>query len=720
MSITKINIGGKTVSVDTSIADRLLAANDAKMSATGKPIRITDSFRSGAKQAELYRRSQAGEIGRAAPPGMSFHETGKAVDVADFGESEQFLRRYGLVNDLGDDKGHFSIGETQPEKYTSFASSTEKGRQRGFTDTQLIDLFVKKNKEMGQTVEKSRARYGTDKRIKNDRDLVNFLALRYSGVSKLETPSVAEKEEEPGFIGRTVERFKESGKEITEASEQFKAGDINILEEKLIRTGSQINLIAETGFDAFFGGLKTLGKFASAITPDIIEDPIKRKASELGNALIKSDEGKLLISAAEKGEDIYTKFSEEHPRLATDIEAILRIAEVIPVKKGATVTTKLGREIAETAITKTRKVAGPVITKTKEAIKPTAIATTGLSEETIEGIIKNPKLFTKKALQEIDVASDIKGLGNIDDKIRTFSFDGGAYDAVRMIDDLDPLAKVNLEPKFLDNILKEKHGLDISDGTVIATSKTVAPKVSDIEAIEEVVKKWIGKDKLKPSEFLEFRDDVIKLAEIEGTSKSVLSRNVGIILETELNKLRKQIPGLERIDNSFIPLKEGLKTLKKKAFKPNGDLDVDELKKFINSKEGKSILAEDTILKEQLNTLISMEKVKGVNNFNIEDILKNNLNWGTVMGSYVIGNPLPAIASIAFGQRTPLMIPALRGYGKFKKLPQSKISKMADKIKNGMSLNKGETKIMDDIFKDKAFLLTLPTIIPELVPEEEE
>jgi len=110
-NIISQKVGTRNIKVDDSISDKIAQADKEFFEATGKHILINQSFRSREQQAELFRRSQAGEIGRAAPPGKSFHEKGLAIDVTNWKEAEKFLRKFGFKNNLADDKGHFSIGE---------------------------------------------------------------------------------------------------------------------------------------------------------------------------------------------------------------------------------------------------------------------------------------------------------------------------------------------------------------------------------------------------------------------------------------------------------------------------------------------------------------------------------------------------------------------------------------------------------------------------------
>jgi hypothetical protein len=110
-SIVPLDIGGRKVQVSSTIASPLQQEDQEFYQATGKHLAINEGLRSSARQAQLYNDYKSGKGGRAAPPGKSFHETGNAVDIANWKEAEKYLRKYGFRNDLADDKNHFSIGE---------------------------------------------------------------------------------------------------------------------------------------------------------------------------------------------------------------------------------------------------------------------------------------------------------------------------------------------------------------------------------------------------------------------------------------------------------------------------------------------------------------------------------------------------------------------------------------------------------------------------------
>lgn len=109
--VVDLKLGTKTVSVNPSIANNLASADAEFFAATGSHIQVNESFRSIDRQKQLYEAYRSGKGGRAAPPGKSFHQTGKAIDVANWEQAAPYLRKYGLKNSLPDDRNHFSIGE---------------------------------------------------------------------------------------------------------------------------------------------------------------------------------------------------------------------------------------------------------------------------------------------------------------------------------------------------------------------------------------------------------------------------------------------------------------------------------------------------------------------------------------------------------------------------------------------------------------------------------
>lgn len=74
----------------------------------------------------------------------------------------------------------------------------------------------------------------------------------------------------------------------------------------------------------------------SAITPDIIENPIKDAATSAAHSFLNTDIGRAGLEAASAGMERWEEFKEEHPRAARNIESVVNISLIVaPVKKGA-------------------------------------------------------------------------------------------------------------------------------------------------------------------------------------------------------------------------------------------------------------------------------------------------------------------------------------------------------------------------------------------------
>lgn len=118
--IKEVSIGSSKVKVSSQIADKVSAADAEFYKATGKHLSINQSYRTYADQKAIRDRfgytsdsqpSGYNGLPLAAPPGRSFHEKGLAIDVTNWKEAEPYLRKYGLLNEPADDRGHFSWGE---------------------------------------------------------------------------------------------------------------------------------------------------------------------------------------------------------------------------------------------------------------------------------------------------------------------------------------------------------------------------------------------------------------------------------------------------------------------------------------------------------------------------------------------------------------------------------------------------------------------------------
>lgn len=122
LGLNTIDINGRQVTGNVMFTN-LLAQADADMKAAGlKGLDINQDYRTAAQQASIYAQlSKTG--GRVALPGTSFHEKGLAADITNWKEAAPYLSKYGIVNGLKDDMGHFSLGEMNPDIWAEIAKS---------------------------------------------------------------------------------------------------------------------------------------------------------------------------------------------------------------------------------------------------------------------------------------------------------------------------------------------------------------------------------------------------------------------------------------------------------------------------------------------------------------------------------------------------------------------------------------------------------------------
>jgi hypothetical protein len=122
------DLKGRSVFVRESIRDKLLSADTAMFAAKKQHIRINYGFRSNALQLELFRKLSG--KGKVAPVGMSFHETGMAVDLGNWQDAQKFMIEAGFVGGcygIEEDLVHYSINEiTKASNFAAFKRCTLK------------------------------------------------------------------------------------------------------------------------------------------------------------------------------------------------------------------------------------------------------------------------------------------------------------------------------------------------------------------------------------------------------------------------------------------------------------------------------------------------------------------------------------------------------------------------------------------------------------------
>jgi hypothetical protein len=122
------DLRGHTVFLRLTIRDKLLAADSAMFKSKGQHLKVNYGFRSNALQYELYQEING--HGKVAQAGMSFHETGMAIDLQNWRDAQRFMIEAGFVGGcygIEEDLVHYSIDEiTKSSNFEAFKRCTLK------------------------------------------------------------------------------------------------------------------------------------------------------------------------------------------------------------------------------------------------------------------------------------------------------------------------------------------------------------------------------------------------------------------------------------------------------------------------------------------------------------------------------------------------------------------------------------------------------------------
>src|SRR5581483_6212431 len=131
--------------VRETIRTKLQAADAAMFEKKHEHIKVTYGFRSNLLQYELYQ--QLNGHGKVAPAGMSFHESGMAVDLSNWRDAQRFMIEAGFVGGcygIEEDLVHYSINEiTKASNAEAFKRCTLK---------EIPETILKGMKKTGEVV----------------------------------------------------------------------------------------------------------------------------------------------------------------------------------------------------------------------------------------------------------------------------------------------------------------------------------------------------------------------------------------------------------------------------------------------------------------------------------------------------------------------------------------------------------------------------------------
>lgn len=298
-----------------------------------------------------------------------------------------------------------------------FNEKVDQKRKESLTDTQILDGLAKNSPEFSSKISTARSKYGDQKfwggkSVANDRDLLNYLSMGYSG--KMPTvPSVAIKAPHESMwsgvkngISNVISSGLKTGLETAKgmASEEYQsltATDPRAKIEHQIRVAGE----AAKGVNELFG--KALGGIANAIWQKVPQDAQKGAINEV-QKLADKPYVKPVLNAISKGVDAYNSWAKKNPEAAKDVEASINLAMLFPVGELSKPISSAGesavKTLAETSLGKqvTERVAKASEEKAlgtfTEAIRPEIKGAKGskaITQAIREGRVTPESLLTK-------------------------------------------------------------------------------------------------------------------------------------------------------------------------------------------------------------------------------------------------------------------------------------------------------------------------------------
>lgn len=174
-----------------------------------------------------------------------------------------------------------------------------------------------------------------------------------------------------------------------------------------VGAGAMMDLIGEV--------LISGGRGLSAVTPDIIEEPLKNAVTSAGHAFLNTDVGQLGLNAAKTGIEKWFEFKENNPRAARNIEAVVNIGLILaPAKAKPAVKappTIAGRAAAGLTVKAEKQITESKSKFIQDLVRPKLTAAVRVEEvgRTAEvGILNTKKV--KPSPKEIEIATAVEQL----------------------------------------------------------------------------------------------------------------------------------------------------------------------------------------------------------------------------------------------------------------------------------------------------------------------
>ena len=502
------------------------------------------------------------------------------------------------------------------------------------------------------------------------------------GIKKAETPGGVSGAFKRGWSGLKEDLNKRTEK-VGEAMGAQQSGASKALQ------------VAGQGFgtigDVIGAGITTA---ASALTPDEPEQAIKTKFTEGVKKIMETQTAK---GTMEK----YSKFKEENPELAGNIEAVGNIADAFlnavgvgaaekGVKQVGKAALKTGAKTAEELATAGGKVAGgagKVLEKTVEGAKKIetgeiaksgASWMTGLEKSTIDQITKYPERFTKEAMAAVDrdtVFNKVKSA--IDKRLEQLSETGKEYGLIR-----DQGESIMLNENPVEKVLA-KYGIGIKKGKLVMSAESTPLGAGDVRAIQSFMSQYLPKKgkEMSSNAFMNARKALSNMSKF-AEDKTDMAGTIAREIRKELDTVGKNtITGLADLDKKFASEIKLLNKAKSAIYDRSGNVKSNAMSVITNltgkGKEQLLPLIEKIVPNisqdvDVLKAIMDIEKTKGIK---VGTYLRGATGGFLASG----GNPIATILS-AIATSPQVAVPAIREISKAKPQIEKSLKSMLDKL----------------------------------------
>ncbi len=402
---------------------------------------------------------------------------------------------------------------------------------------------------------------------------------------------------------------------------------------------------------------------------------------------------------AQKAIQGYENLKQSDPEAAMALSAVLDIGDiagnVVGLGAGTAAEKAIAKQVGNVtgkALETTGKIAGKTGELAGSISKTGASLSTGLEKSTIEQILKNPDVFTKKEMQKIDRESIFnKTKTAVEKRLNDLSETGKEYQALR---DSGQFAQFEENP--VRKVLN-KYGIELDEnGKLITTAESSPLSTGDISAIENFVKQYGNQDNYSSNALLNARQGASRLADY-GVEKTDVAGKIGREIRGEFDRVAKtQIKGLAELDAKFAPETKLLGNIKKVLFNKDGSLKNNAISNIANlTGKGKEQILEkmENIvpgIREDVNILKAIEDIEVAKGKKVGTYLRGATGGFVVSG----GNPFVTIMT-AIMTSPQIAVPIIRGFAKTKGISNKVTNGIIGKMKSGKKLAGQELAIVN-------------------------